>query len=174
MQRLYFLTPDKNVTREIAHELSDMGLSKEEMHIVGKDWKPLEREGLPNATLRQTSDVAKASKRGVVLGAAMGVVLGIIIHFIMADTNIFLLAIGMGIFGGAFGLWSSAMIGVSVRDVKVSQFEKSMRRGNMLMMVDVEDEREEELKRVIRRHHPEVVIDKVRPRDRKQGLGEGE
>lgn len=174
MQRLYFLIPDKATTTDIVHELSEMGLSKEDMHVLGKDWRPLEKEeGVPRATLIQTSDVVNASRRGAITGGIVGLVLGLVIHFILAGTHIVWMVLGLGIFGTLFGVWTSTMVGVSVRDIKVAQFDKQIKQGQMLLIVDVPSEREEDFKRVIRGHHPEVVIDKVRPRDKRQHGGEG-
>ncbi len=174
MKRLYFLIPDKDTTTDIVHELSEMGLSRDELHVMGKDWRPLEKEeGVPRATLIQTSDVVNASRRGAIAGGILGVVLGLIIHFILAGTHIVWMALGLGVFGALFGVWTSTMIGVSVRDIKVAKFDKPLKRGEMLLMADVSAEREEDFKHAIRRHYPDVVIDKVRTREKRQHGGEG-
>lgn len=173
MQRLYFLSPDKETTSTIADELNRMGITQDDLHVVGKDWKPLEREGIPVATLRETSDVVKASRRGVVIGAVLGAVLGVVAHLVL-DTGLLITLLGLTLFGGLFGLWSSSMVGVAVRDVKISKYKQSLERGAMLMIVDVPAEREDEFKQTVRRHHPEVVIDKVTPHDRQQNRGEGQ
>ncbi|RCV89358.1 DUF1269 domain-containing protein [Billgrantia montanilacus] len=173
MQRLYFLIPDKETTSAIVDELNAMGLTKDELHVMGKDWQPLEKEGVPTATLIQTTDVVNASKRGAIVGAALGLVLGLIAHFILIDTNIVWLTLGMIVFGALFGVWASTMVGVSVRDIKVSKFDKAIRRGSMLLIIDVPDEQEDTFRTAIKRHHPEVVIDKMSARDKKQNVAEG-
>lgn len=173
MQRLYCLIPDKETTSTIVDELNTMGLTKDELHVLGKDWRPLEKEGVPTATLIQTSDVVNASKRGAIAGAVLGLILGLIAHFIILDTNIVWITLGMMVFGTVFGVWASTMVGVSVRDIKVSKYDKAIRRGDMLLIIDVPDEQEETFKTVIKRHHPEVVIDKIRAKERKENIGEG-
>ncbi|NIC04144.1 DUF1269 domain-containing protein [Billgrantia bachuensis] len=173
MQRLYFLIPDKETTTDIVNELNMMGLAKDNLHVMGKDWIPLEKEGVPIATLVQTSDVVNASKRGAIVGAVLGLVLGLIAHYVLIDTNIVWMAIGVAIFGALFGVWASTMVGVSVRDIKVSKYDKAIKRGAMLLIIDVPDERENDFKAVIKRHHPEVVIEKVSSQERKQHVGEG-
>jgi uncharacterized membrane protein len=173
MQRLYFLIPDKETTSDVVNELNAMGLPKDQLHVMGKDWKPLEKEGVPVATLIQTSDVVNASMRGAIVGAALGLVLGLIAHFVLIDTNIIWIALGMVVFGALFGVWASTMVGVSVRDIKVSKYDKAIKRGAMLLIIDVPDEREDAYRAAIKRHHPEVVIDKVSPQARKQHVGEG-
>ncbi|WP_010628750.1 DUF1269 domain-containing protein [Halomonas sp. KM-1] len=173
MQRLYFLIPDKETTTEVVNELNLMGLPKDDLHVMGKDWRPLEKEGVPVATLIQTTDVVNASIRGAIVGAVLGLMLGFIAHYVLIDTNIIWMALGMMLFGALFGVWTSTMVGVSVRDVKVGKYDKAIKRGSTLLIIDVPDEQEETFREAIKRHHPEVVIDKVTAKDRKQPVGEG-
>ncbi|WP_262489086.1 DUF1269 domain-containing protein [Halomonas sp. ANAO-440] len=173
MQRLYFLIPDKETTSVIVDELNSMGLTKDELHVVGKDWRPLEKEGVPVASLIQTSDVVNASKRGAIAGAVLGLILGLIAHFMLIDTNIVWITLGMIVFGTLFGVWASTMVGVSVRDVKVGKYDKAIKRGAMLLIIDVPDEQEEVFKNTIKRHHSDVIIDKISTKDQKQNVPEG-
>ncbi|MFC3285077.1 DUF1269 domain-containing protein [Litchfieldella rifensis] len=177
MKRLYFLTPDLDTTVNIAHELSDLNLTKDEVHVMGRDWKHLEERGVNNATLRQTSDVVNAAMRGLKYGVPLGGVLGMLVYFILGDETgglgIVSLTVGMGVFGGLFGIWTSTMVGVSVHDVKVDKFERDINNGAFLMMVDVPNDREREIYSAIHRHHPEVVIDKVTPQERRHHWGAG-
>ncbi|MCH4565003.1 MULTISPECIES: DUF1269 domain-containing protein [Halomonas] len=165
MSRLYFLTPDLDTTVNIAHELNDLKLKKHEVHVTGRDWKLLEKQGVHNATLRETTDVVNAAMRGLKYGVPLGLVLGIIAYVVLDraidGVSFILLILGMAVFGGLFGIWSSTMIGVSVHDVKVDKFEDDIENGAFLMMVDVPADREDEIYTAIHRHHPDVVIDKV-------------
>lgn len=117
--------------------------------------------------------MVNAFRRGAITGGTVGVALGLAIHFILAGTHIVWMVVGLGVFGTLFGIWASTMVGVSVRDIKVAKFDKQLKQGQLLLMVDVPAEREENVTRVIRRHHPEVVIDKIRPRDKRKHGGEG-
>ncbi|SDL69458.1 hypothetical protein SAMN05192555_106115 [Franzmannia pantelleriensis] len=172
MQRLYFLTPNANITSDIADELSQMGLTKDDLHVVGRNWKPLEREGVPVATVRETTDVMNAPKRGVPVGAGLGAVLGVIIHLVLGPSLIIIVP-AMAVFGGLFGLWTSTMVGISVKDVKVDKYKKALNRGALMMIADVPSDREETVKEMVRRHHPEVVIDQITPRDESKPVGQG-
>lgn len=177
MQRLYFLSPDLDTTVNIAHELDCLGLTKNEVHVTCNDWLHLKERGVNNATLRQTSDVGHAAVRGLIYGALLGCLLGIVVYYILGEglggMGIAGVIAGMGVFGGLFGLWASTMIGVSVHDVKVDKFENEIDNGAFLMMVDVPNERESDIYSVIHRHHPEVIIDKVTPEERHQHVGTG-
>lgn len=177
MQRLYFLTPDLDTTVNIAGELEELGLTRRQVHVTGRDWQALQASGINNATLRQTSDVVHAAWRGLKFGLPLGCVLGVAVYFGLGEEfgpwGITALIAGMGIFGGLFGIWTSTMVGVSVHDVKVDKYEQELEDGAYLMMVDVPDEREQAIYSIIHRHHPEVVIDKVTRSELKHHWGTG-
>ncbi|MFQ3787256.1 DUF1269 domain-containing protein [Halomonas sp. A29] len=177
MQRLYFLTPDLDTTVNIAHELADLGLTNKEVHVTGRNWLKLKERGVNNATLLQTSDVGHAAVRGLLFGFPLGCALGIVVYYVLGEgfTNagIATVILGMGIFGGLFGVWTSTMVGVSVHDVKVDKYEDEIEHGAYLMMVDVPNERESMIYSAIHRHHPEVIIDKVTPEERRHHCGTG-
>lgn len=177
MQRLYFLSPDLDTTVNIAHELSDLGLTSKEVHVTGRNWLKLKERGVNSATLLQTSDVGHAAVRGLLFGVPLGCALGVVAYYVLGEgfTNmgIAALIVGMGIFGGLFGVWTSTMVGVSVHDVKVDKYEDEIEHGAYLMMVDVPNERESSIYSVIHRHHPEVIIDKVTPEERRHHCGTG-
>lgn len=177
MQRLYFLVPDARTMVDIAHELTELGLRRNEVHVMGKDWRLLKEEGLNKANLIQTTDVFNAGKRGVVVGLPLGLILGIVIANVLEIPATFegksLLIIVAGVFGALFGLWASTLVGVSVQDVKVEKFKDDLDNGAYLMMVDPPDEREEAITSIIHRHHPEVTIERVTAKERQHAEGEG-
>lgn len=177
MQRYYFLVPNSQTTVNIAHELTGLGLGRNEVHVMGKDHDLLDKEKLNEATLIQTSDVFNAGKRGLMVGAPLGLVLGIVIASILEVPTSYegkaVLIILMGFFGGLFGLWASTLVGVSVQDVKVKKFRDDLKRGAFLMMVDPPSGREEEITSIVHRHHPEVAIEQMTPAERHQAGGEG-
>lgn len=176
MQRLYFLVPDADRALKITNELAGMGLKKDDVHVVGRDAAKMEDMGLHRASILQTSDVVNATKRGIIWGVPVGVVLGIIAAILLPIgggwLGVALLLIGAAIFGGLFGSWASSMVGVSVLDVKVAKFQRDLDRGAYLMLVDVAPEREDKISASIKDHFPEVVIEKITPADKKHG-GEG-
>ena len=177
MLRLYFLVPDDETTVRIASELNDMGLRKGEVHVLAEDQARLESMGVNRATFLQTSDVVNATKRGLIIGIPLGILLGAIAAFFLpvewSMGELIALLVGTGIFGAFFGSWASSMVGVSVLDVKVAKFQKEIRRGAFLMLVDVPPRRETEIVEAVKAHHPEVAIEKITPRDNHRTGGEG-
>lgn len=177
MRRLYFLVPDSRATINIARELTELGLGRNAVHVMAKDHAFLNEAGLKQATLIQTSDVFNAGKRGLWVGAPLGLILGIIIANVLdipatLEGNVVMIVL-LGFFGGLFGLWASTLVGVSVQDVKVEKFRDELERGEFLMLVDPPSGREEEITSIIHQHHPEVTIETMTLDERHHAQGEG-
>lgn len=177
MHKLYFLTPDPDTTIRIAHELGDMGLPRNQLHVTARNQDQLDELGLKEATLIQTSDAINAARRGLLIGIPLGLVIGLIAAAVLSlpsQAADLALVAGLGIFGGLFGLWASTMIGVSVPDVKIKTFQPELKRGAFLMMVDLPEHQEEEkVTEIIRRHHPEVRIEKMTGEEKHHAEGQG-
>ncbi|TDX30487.1 hypothetical protein DFO67_105277 [Modicisalibacter xianhensis] len=177
MQRLYFLTPDTQTTANITEELNDLGLTQDHIHVASGNPRAWQETGLKKATLLQTTDTADAARRGVMIGTPLGLVVGLIAAWILAVPGPMGMAgviVGMGIFGGLFGLWSSTLIGVSVPDAKIKKFRGDIRRGAVLMMVDIPERQEDEVVSLIHRHHPQVDIEKITRKERQHAEGRGQ
>ena len=143
---------------------------------MARNRNQLKDTGLNEATLIQTSDAVNASKRGLWVGIPLGLVIGIIAATVLSipgQMGEFALVVGLGIFGGLFGLWASTLVGVSVPDIKIEKFQHEYKRGAILMMVDVPEAREEEISAVIHRHHPEVEIEKITREEKRHAEGRG-
>src|SRR5690606_23996339 len=105
-----------------------------------------------------------------------GAVAGAIAAFVLpVETagSVTMTILGVALLGFFFGIWASTLIGVSIPDVKVKKFERDIREGSFLMLVDVPSEREREIVPLIKRHHPEAVIEKVTASEHKEAKGVG-
>lgn len=159
--RLYFLSPDEDAAKQVTHDLKQLGIRETDIHAIAhRDRYPLD---LPDSeTLAGTTDVTHAAKDGALAGGGLGLVAGITA---IALTPISLVATGglaaiaAGVAGGAaFGTWVSTMIGVSVTDRDLSEFEDALEKGNILMLVDIDERQIEEVKAIILRSCPEAVV----------------
>ncbi|MCG7599165.1 DUF1269 domain-containing protein [Halomonas sp. McH1-25] len=176
MQRLYFLTPDTQTAANITEELGGLGLDRSHIHVASGNSQAWQETGVKKATFVQTTDTVDAAKRGTMIGAPLGLLLGLVTALILAIPSPAGMAgviVGMGIFGGLFGLWASTLIGVSVPDAKVKKFHGDIRRGAVLMMVDIPESQEDEVVSLIHRHHPQVDIEKITREERQHAEGQG-
>ena len=58
--------------------------------------------------------------------------------------------------GAGVGALASSMIGSSIGNRRIEQFQEAIERGEFLLMVDVPRDRVEEIEAIIKKHHPEA------------------
>ncbi|HXH02609.1 MAG TPA: DUF1269 domain-containing protein [Candidatus Competibacteraceae bacterium] len=165
MKRLYFLVPDVDSARKIVDELLLARIEERHIHIVAKDHTALEQAHLPEAGLFEESDFVPALERGLAVGGATGLLAGITaVTFPPAG-----LVLGGGailatsLLGAGLGAWVASMIGVSVPNTQLDQFQHAIDAGQLLMMVDVPKARVGEITELIKTHHPEAEVKGAEP-----------
>jgi len=163
MRRLYFLLPDTETAGKLVNDLLLARIEERHIHLVAKEGTPLTE--LPEATLLQKSDFVPAVERGVALGGSAGLLVGLVaVAFPPAGVVLgggALLA--SALVGAGIGGWMSGMIGVSVPNSRLKQFEEAVEGGKLLMLVDVPKQRVEEISALIRKHYPQVQIEGTEP-----------
>lgn len=163
MRRLHFLSPNTDSAESIVDELHKLGLSDRNIHIVGKDSHELKAHHLNEAGLLQTTDVVPAMERGAVVGCASGLLAGVVaVSFPPAGLVLGGGAVlGLSLIGAGFGAWVSSMIGISIPNEVVEEYEKQIHKGQLLMMIDLEDSEDEKIAKLIKKHHPEAKIEGI-------------
>ena len=165
MRRLYFLIPDTTSAKVIVDELLLARIEARHIHIAAADHHALLEANLPEASLLQESDFIPAVERGLAIGGATGVLAGIA-AVVIPGAGLALgggAILGIGLAGAGLGAWVSGMIGVSVPSSRLTDFEKAVEQGNLLMMVDVPKPRVDEITGLVRKHHPEAHIEGTEP-----------
>jgi len=170
MKRLYFLVPGTDSARTIVSELRDAAIEEKHIYVVGKDHHLLEDAHLHEAGLAQSSDLIPALERGAIIGGSTGLLAGVLaITFPPAGLALGGGALlGLGLFGAGFGAWVGSMIGVSTTAPQVSELEQEIEAGKLLMLIDVERDRTDEIIRLIESHHPEARIGNFDLQDRSE------
>jgi len=165
MDRLYFLMPNIKVTHNLVNELLLSHVEERHIHVIAKDGTPMEE--LPEASLLQKSDFIPAIEKGLTLGAATGLIAGLVaMTFPPAGLVIgggALFAIGAA--GAGIGGWLSSMVGVSVPNTELKKFEDAIKAGEFLVLVDVKRHRVDEIESQVKKHHPEAKIQVTEPRN---------
>ncbi|MEX1034097.1 MAG: hypothetical protein WDZ30_12100 [Cellvibrionaceae bacterium] len=157
--QLCFLAPDIDKAKMIIADLREAGYPDEKLNVVANHSVPL--EDVPEADLRHGSDLVNAAKRGAATGGSVGALAGLLfVAFPPAG-----LALGGGaIIGGAvagagFGVWASTLVGVSIPNTKIEEYQEAIDQGQVLIIVDTINHQEaERVQDIVRRHHPEAVI----------------
>jgi hypothetical protein len=163
MERLFFLVPDPNSAKQIVDELLLARVEARHIHAIAKG-TPM--QGVPEATLVQTSDLIPALERGVAAGGATGLIAGLIAVAFRAAG----LALGGGavlaitLVGAGFGALMSTMVGIGIPSSRLEQFQKAIEKGDLLMMVDVSKARVDEIQTLVTKRHPEAMLAGARSR----------
>jgi hypothetical protein len=163
MRRIYYLVPNIETARKIVDELLLARVEERHMHLVAREGMPM--ENLPEATFLQKTDFVPALEKGVAVGGATGVLAGLVAMTFPPAGLVFgggaLLATALA--GAGVGAWFSSMIGASIPNSRVKEFEQAIERGEVLMMVDVPKSRVEAIEELIKQHHPEAELEGTEP-----------
>ncbi|HEX2244791.1 MAG TPA: DUF1269 domain-containing protein [Gammaproteobacteria bacterium] len=156
-RRLYFVLPDVDTAQQVERDLLLAKIEDRHMHFLGKRGTDL--KDLPEASLGQKTDLFHGMRVGLVAGGATGTCVGFILYqfpsLIGVSLDVGIVAI-LALVGAIFGAWVSSMIGSSTPNVRLREYEKTMEEGHILLMLDVPKERIDEVREIIRSHHPEV------------------
>jgi hypothetical protein len=163
MRRIYFLTPNVASAKAIVDELLLARIDDRHIHVLAREGTPL--EDLPEATLAQRSDLIPSLERGAAAGGLTGLLAGLIaVSFPPAGLVLGGGAvIGITVLGTGFGAWMSSMVGVGIPNRRLAQFEAAIASGHLLMMIDVQRDRVEEIEAIVMRHHPEAELEGLEP-----------
>lgn len=155
-KRLYFLLPDLPDAKTIVNELLIARIDDHHIHVMAKEGTSL--GDLPEATLFQKSDFVHSIETGMVIGGISGLVGGIIaIAALQLGSMMGLIVLGCTIFGAGFGIWTSGMIGSSIKNTRLKEFEQAMEEGKILIMVDVPTEKVKPITEQIKKHK-EIIL----------------
>lgn len=163
-RRIYWLLPDVDSARRTMDDLLLARIAEQHIHFVAREGVDL--SALHEANLMQTSDVVRAAQAGLVIGGAVGAVVGVIaaVYFpIVGDAPQWGLAAVLAMIGAAFGAWSSSLIGVSTPSHRLERFHDAIEQGRVLLMVDVPRGRVDEIEARLAALHPEAHLEGVEP-----------
>lgn len=163
-RRIYWLLPDLASARRTMDNLLLTRISEQHIHFVARE--DADMSGLHAANILQTSDVVRAAQAGLVLGGALGAVLGVIAALffpIFGDSPEWGMVAVLAIIGSAFGAWASSMIGISTPNNRLKRFESAIEQGQILLMTDVPRSRVKDVEARLQALHPEAHLQGVEP-----------
>ena len=139
-------------------DLKAEGVDEDAIGVLAQD--PASFNAIPVADVSETSDFKPAVAQGVVVGGGTGLLAGLAMAVVPAGFAVGGAAVaGMALAGGAFGAWVSGMVGVSVPNREIAEFESAIEQGAILMMVEAADDDEREvIKQVVLGRHPKVTF----------------
>ncbi|RYU60847.1 DUF1269 domain-containing protein [Methylolobus aquaticus] len=162
MRRIYFLVPTIETTRKIVEELLLAKVEERHIHVLGKRGTPL--YDLPEAGFLQKTDFLPALEQGIALGAVTGLIGGLIA--LVLPTGLILgggAVLAISLAGAGVGGLMSSMVGSSIGSRRIEQFQQAMDRGELLVMIDVDRDRVEDVEAIIKTHHPDAECEGADP-----------
>ncbi len=154
MKHIYVLLPDAILTKRVVDNLLLAHINWQNIHVIAN--RDVSLENLPQAEITQKSDLMAALTRGTAVGGLSGMLAGLV--------AVALPPLGLTLAGGAIlattitgagiGAWAGGLIGVSVPNSQLEQFDDAIKRGELLLIVDVSHEQEEEIKSIIVSQYP--------------------
>jgi hypothetical protein len=163
-RRLYFLLPDVESARRTADDLLLARVEDRHMHFLARRGTDLAE--LHEAGYLIKTDCVHGAGVGLGLGALGGAVLGAaLVFYPIEGTHPHPLAFFIAVLVGALiGTWVASMVGASVPNSKLRQFQREIELGKLLLMVDVPLDAVDDIRDVVTARHPEAVAaGQVRP-----------
>jgi hypothetical protein len=154
-RRILFVIPDLMCARSTMDDLLLARIEACHIHFLAKRGTPM--DGLHEANVLQKSDLVHAAQLGLAIGALLGCVLGAVVVMLTPTPEAWqiVIVLGSAIVGALFGAWVSSMIGVSVPNSRLRDFQQAIEQGKLLLMVDVPSTRVEEIRDLLHRRHPD-------------------
>jgi hypothetical protein len=156
-RRLYFVLPDVDSARRTADDLLLARVEDRRMHFLARRGTDLGE--LRPAGYLMKGDALHGAGVGLGLGVLGGLVVGALILFNPIEgTEPHPIALFVAaVLGGALGAWISSMVGASVPNSRLKEFEADIAAGKVLLMLDVPVGALERIREIVLRRHPEAV-----------------
>ena len=154
-RRLYFLLPDKAHALSVVDELAHERISIENMHALGSQGTQL--DDLPSASLRQYNDTASHLESFLWNANLLSFVVALGIFIVLLVTtgwNLWLLV-------PAAIMMANFLTGLRfarLPNTHLDEFRDAMAHGEVLLMVDVPEQRVADIENQIHHHHPEATV----------------
>lgn len=162
MKRIYFLAPDIETTRKIVDELLLARVEVRHIHVLAKRDQPL--DDLPEASFLEKSDFLPALEQGLAVGGLTGTLAGLVA--IALPTGLVLgggAVLAIALAGAGMGALMSSMVGISIGNRQLADFQQAIEAGEVLVMVDVPRARVNEIELAIKKHHPAAHCEGTEP-----------
>ena len=164
MRRIYFITPDIEITRQLVNELFLEKIEDRDIHMLAKRGTPL--EDLPEGSLLQKSDFIPAVEQGLAVGGSTGMLAGLV-AIVFPPASIVIaggILLGTTLFGASLGAWVGGMVGMSRGNRRIKEFEDAIEAGKFLVLVDLPADRVGEIEKLIKKHIPQAEVESIEPK----------
>ncbi|GAB3509490.1 hypothetical protein [Pseudoxanthomonas daejeonensis] len=136
--RRIYATPNLAAAHAALAAARDTGIEPDSLSLIARS--DIEMDAVPDELREAHTDIVPAALRGAAGGGAVGLVAGLV-AVAVPPLGITLAGAGvMAAVGALVGSWSSALVGASVPDPVRRQFEETIETGQILLVIDAEDD----------------------------------
>lgn len=154
MVRHFYITDNIDELETIEHELESQGFTEPQIHVLSDNDYAVESHHLHPVESVLKKDVVHSTEVGSVVGIILAAAT-LIIAYIFGLTDsaagwlpfIFLAIVLLG-----FCTWEGGLIGIQRNNVNFERFQEVLKKGKHVLFVDVDDEQEPTIERVMRNH----------------------
>jgi hypothetical protein len=156
-RRMYYALPGLESARKVMDDLLLALIEARHIHFLAKRGTPM--DGLNECSVLQKTDVVHAAQLGFVLGALLGCCAGaLLVSFVLKEDQWQIASVlGAALLGGVGGAWVSSMVGSSIPNSRLRQFDAMIDEGRILLMVDVPEHSVDDVRALVGRQHPEAL-----------------
>jgi hypothetical protein len=153
MKRHYFISTDLDDLAVIERELEAKGITPPQIHVLSNDDAGLTLKKLHQVEAVLRKDVVHGTELGAVVGAvSAGAILLLFWFSGLAEAYTWLPPIFLAIIVLGFCTWEGGLIGIQEPHVNFRRFQKELRLGKHILLVDVDANQEETLRHIARAH----------------------
>ncbi len=153
MKRHYFITTDLDDAAAIEQELEAAGISTPQIHVLSNDDA--------GVTLKHLNEVEAVLRKDVVRGTCLGAVIGaacaaavLVLAWVsgLAASYTWLPPVFLAVVVLGFCTWEGGLIGIQEPHIDFRRFQRELREGKHILMVDVPQAQEGVVSRVTAAH----------------------
>lgn len=155
-EKLVFIANSREEALSVVTSLKSIGLTDDDISAIAYDDTPL--DNLPDANIEFESDALPGAKRGIGIGGATGLLAGLAaVAIAPAGLIVGGAGVALATAGGAtYGAFVSALIGSSVPNSQIREYEDAMEKGDVLLIVEVDSDQFDATRSMMRKEHPTV------------------
>ena len=159
MRHLYFLAGRPEKARTLIQTLRTGGVASDNIHVMARDEQVMEALGGRPGTLEDFSDIESARYRGELGGAITGLAVTIAIILLAEEPQFNILWLVLGtLLGATLGFIASSIVGSSEDHPIFHEYERRLRKGDVMLAVDVDGADIDEVLALIHSVDPAIVV----------------
>lgn len=167
-RRLYFILPDVKSAHAMMNDLLLARVNADNIHFLARLGTPM--GDLPEATVSERTDLFEGWEIGLVMGALLGLALGLIALSVptwwytmpLPTVTTLMICTLVGLLVGGL---VTALVATTIPNTQLKQFEDQIAKGQVLMMVLAPFHRVHEIRQKVVNGHPEAAYQGTWPTD---------